>query len=86
MNDVSFYSAAELYKYDPLTIYGEREEIEERDKKEVWDKPPKGVKVSNPAFDATAARYINGYITEMGVVPPQALSSMAMKKLARETP
>jgi ribose 1,5-bisphosphate isomerase len=81
MNDVSFYSAAELYKYDPLTLYGEREEIEERDPKEVWERPPRGVKVSNPAFDATAARYINGYITEMGVVPPQALSSIAMKKL-----
>jgi len=84
MNDVSFYSAAELYKYDPLTIYGAREAIEERDPKEVWEKPPKGVKISNPAFDATAARYINGYITEMGVVPPQALWTVAMKKLARE--
>lgn len=81
MNDVSFYSAAELYKYDALTIYGEREEIEERDKKEVWERPPRGVKVSNPAFDATAARYINGYITEMGVVPPQAMYSVAMKKI-----
>jgi len=84
MNDVSFYSAAELYKYDPLTIYGAREAIEERDPKEVWERPPKGVKISNPAFDATAARYINGYITEMGVVPPQALWAVAMKKLARE--
>ncbi|HNT60564.1 MAG TPA: S-methyl-5-thioribose-1-phosphate isomerase [Candidatus Bilamarchaeaceae archaeon] len=82
MNDVSFYSAAELYKYDPLSIYGARETIEERDPKEVWEKPPKGVKISNPAFDATAARYINGYITEMGVVPPQALWGVAMKKLA----
>ncbi len=85
MNDVSFYSAAELYKYDPLTIYGTREKIEDRSAKEVWEKPPKGVKVVNPAFDATAARYINGYITEMGVIAPQALFSMAMKKLGRET-
>lgn len=84
MNDVSFYSAAELYKYDPLTCYGAREKIEERDHAEVWEKPPRGVRISNPAFDATAARYINGYITEMGVVPPQALWSVAMKKLGRE--
>ncbi|MEW5996161.1 MAG: S-methyl-5-thioribose-1-phosphate isomerase [Candidatus Micrarchaeota archaeon] len=84
MNDVSFYSAAELYKYDPLTIYGAREKIEERDPAEVWERPPKGVKVSNPAFDATAARYINGYVTDAGVVPPQALWSIAMKKLGRE--
>lgn len=84
MNDVSFYSAAELYKYDPLTIYGVRERIEERDPAEVWEKPPRRVRISNPAFDATAARYINGYITEMGVVPPQALWSIAMKKLGRD--
>jgi ribose 1,5-bisphosphate isomerase len=84
MNDVSFYSAAELYKYDPLTIYGAREKIEEREPGEVWERSPKGVKVVNPAFDATAARYINGYITELGVLAPQALFSVAMKKLGRE--
>ncbi|MDD5096703.1 MAG: S-methyl-5-thioribose-1-phosphate isomerase [Candidatus ainarchaeum sp.] len=84
MNDVSFYSAAELYKYDPLTIYGAREKLEERDRAEVWERPPRGVKVSNPAFDATAARYINGYITEKGVIPPQALWNVAVKKLGRE--
>src|SRR5512143_149671 len=35
MNDVSFYSAAELYKYSPMTIFGTREKIEQRDPKEV---------------------------------------------------
>ncbi|MDD5336917.1 MAG: S-methyl-5-thioribose-1-phosphate isomerase [Candidatus ainarchaeum sp.] len=81
MHDVSFYSAAELYKYDPLTLFGNREGIEERNASEVWDGEPKKVKVRNPAFDATAARYINGYITELGVVPPQALFGIAMAKL-----
>ena len=81
MHDVSFYSAAELFKYSPITLFGTREKIEERDLREVWDKPPKGVKIRNPAFEATAARYINGYITEIGVVPPQALFSVASQKL-----
>lgn len=79
--DVSFYSAAELFKYDPLTLFGNRERIEERDAKEVWEDAPKKVRVRNPAFDATAARYINGYITEMGIVPPQSLGEMAVKKI-----
>ncbi len=81
MHDVSFYSAAELYKYSPLTAFGEREIIEERDPKEVWDKPPKKLIVRNPAFDATAARYISGYITEVGVIAPQSLFSIATEKL-----
>jgi ribose 1,5-bisphosphate isomerase len=81
MNDVSFYSAAELYKYSPMTIYGTREKIEERDPKEVWDKPPRGVRIRNPAFEATAAKYISGYITELGVIPSQSFFAMATEKL-----
>ena len=81
MNDVSFYSAAELYKYSPMTIFGTREKIEERDPKEVWEKPPKGVKIRNPAFEATAAKYVSGYVTELGVVPPQSFFAMATGKL-----
>lgn len=81
MNDVSFYSAAELYKYSPMTIFGTRERIEQRDRKEVWEKPPRGVKIANPAFEATAAKYINGYITELGVIPPQTFFAMATEKL-----
>lgn len=81
MNDVSFYSAAELFKYSPMTIFGTREKIEERDPREVWEKPPKGVKIRNPAFEATAAKYISGYVTELGVVPPQSFFAMANEKL-----
>jgi ribose 1,5-bisphosphate isomerase len=81
MNDVSFYSAAELYKYSPMTIFGNLERIEERAPAEVWERPPKGVKVRNPAFEATAAKYISGYITEAGVIPPQSFFSMASQKL-----
>jgi ribose 1,5-bisphosphate isomerase len=81
MNDVSFYSAAELFKYSPMTIFGAREKIEERNPKEVWEQIPKGVKVRNPAFEATAAKYISGYITELGVVPPQSFFTMATQKL-----
>jgi len=81
LHDVSFYSAAELYKYSPLTFFGQRERIEERDPKEIWDRPPRGVKIHNPAFDVTAARYINGYITEEGIVPPQSLFAVASQKL-----
>ncbi len=84
MNDVSFFSAAETYKFDPLTIYGVREKIEVRDYKEVWEKKPKNITIENYAFDATASRYINGYITEVGVLSPQSFWAFAMKKLGKE--
>ncbi len=81
MNDVSLYCAAELSKYSPKTMFGELEKIEERNPREVWERPPKGVKVRNPAFEATAAKYINGYITEAGVIPPPSFFAMATEKL-----
>jgi ribose 1,5-bisphosphate isomerase len=81
MHDTSFYSAAELSKYSMMTFYGEREKIEQRNPKEVWEKAPKRVKISNPAFDVTSAKYINAYITEEGVIPPQAFFTLATKKL-----
>jgi len=81
INDVSFYSAAELFKYSPMTVYGTREKIEERDPKEVWDKAPRGIKIRNPAFEATAAKYISGYVTEAGVIPPQSFFAVASEKL-----
>lgn len=81
LHDVSFYSAAELYKYSPLTLFGQRERIEERDSKEVWDRSAHGVNIRNPAFDVTAARYINGYITDVGVIPPQSLFAIAAQRL-----
>jgi ribose 1,5-bisphosphate isomerase len=62
-------------------MFGKREEIEERDPKEVWERPPKGVKIRNPAFEATPAKYISGYITEVGVIPPSSFFAMATEKL-----
>ena len=40
MHDISFYSAAETYKYSPKHFWPKRK-VEERDTKEVWDKAPK---------------------------------------------
>jgi ribose 1,5-bisphosphate isomerase len=81
MHDVSFFSAAELSKFSRFTMYGEREKIEERDHAEVWDRPPRGVKIRNPAFDVTASSYISGYVTEMGVIPAQSFFNVAAQKL-----
>jgi ribose 1,5-bisphosphate isomerase len=85
MHDVSFYSCAELLKYSSESMFGKREEIEQRDPAEVWEKPPKKVRISNPAFDVTSAKYISGYVTESGVIPTQSFFAMAREKLGTMT-
>ena len=64
---VPFYVASPLLKYNPETNLGILETIEMRDPKEVWDNPPKGVEVLNPAFETVSRRYIDGLITEAGI-------------------
>ncbi|HVX93232.1 MAG TPA: translation initiation factor eIF-2B subunit [Candidatus Dojkabacteria bacterium] len=42
--------------------------VERRDPSEVWDKPPKGLKIDNPSFDIVPGNLITGYITEFGLI------------------
>ncbi|MFX0081609.1 MAG: translation initiation factor eIF-2B [Candidatus Hodarchaeota archaeon] len=64
---VPFYVASPLLKYNPETNLGILEIIEMRDPKEIWEKPPKGIEVLNPAFETVSRRYIDGLITEAGI-------------------
>jgi len=64
---VPFYVASPLLKYNPETNLGILETIEMREPKEVWDNPPKGIEVLNPAFETVSRRYIDGLITEAGI-------------------
>ena len=79
-NGVSMYSAAETFKFDPLTLWGGMEKIEERSPDEIINPGKlKGVGIRNPAFDITPAKYLTAYITEMGVIPPQSLLNVVLK-------
>jgi ribose 1,5-bisphosphate isomerase len=68
-----FYVVSELLKFDPETLYGEFEGIEQRNPAEVWSEAPKGLSVRNPAFDVTPSRYIHGIICEEGIIAPQSI-------------
>jgi len=67
--------AAETYKFAPRTILGEYIQIEERDPSEVLPaglaEKFRNVKVRNPAFDVTPAKYVDLIVTEAGAIPPQ---------------
>jgi len=68
-----FYVVSELLKFDPETLCGAYEHIEQRSPSEVWSEAPKGLSVRNPAFDVTPSRYIHGLICEEGVLAPQSV-------------
>ena len=78
--DVEFGVASELLKFDPVTVQGYLEPIEERSPEEVWERPPKRVRVRNPAFDVTKADLIDFVVTEEGVLSPHNILSMTHDK------
>lgn len=72
-NNVPFYVAAPISTIDLSLQTGDEIPIEERHSREVTHLAglpiaPGGVKVRNPAFDVTPARYITAIITEKGIV------------------
>jgi len=64
---VPFYVATPLLKYNPETSFGIIERIEMRETSEVWEDPPEGLTILNPAFETVSRRYIDGLITEAGI-------------------
>jgi ribose 1,5-bisphosphate isomerase len=65
------FVAAETLKFDPITIMGAAEPIEQRSAEEVADpQDMKRVHILNPAYDVTPAELIDAMITEKGITRP----------------
>lgn len=78
---IPFYVAAPISSIDFSIASGKSIPIEERDPSEVTSVfecriAPMGVKVRNPAFDVTPAKYVTGIITEKGVFRPEDLHKL----------
>lgn len=83
---IPFYAVAPLSTFDRSITHGDQIPIEERPAIEItngFGKPtaPDGVKVYNPAFDVTPAKYVTGIVTEVGVIeaPNQEKIDAAMR-------
>ncbi len=74
-----FYVVSELLKFDPATVSGDYEKIEERSAREVWDDPPHGLIIRNPAFDVTRRDFIHGIICEEGIVSPHTIGELVSR-------
>ena len=87
---IPFYVAAPLSSIDFSIESGADIPIEERDPREVTHVlgkvqiAPDGVRVANPAFDVTPARYITAIITEKGAFQPKDLHKLADGKIDPE--
>ena len=75
-----FYVVSELLKFDPATLSGECEKIEQRVPAEVWDEAPAKLIVRNPAFDVTPNRYIHGLICEEGIIAPPSIVEVIRRR------
>lgn len=75
-----FYVASELLKFDPATMYGDYEKIEERSPEEVWKNPPKGLTIRNPVFDVTRREFIHGIICEEGIISPHSVTEVVHRQ------
>ena len=75
-----FYVVSELLKFDPATMYGDYEKIEEREPNEIWQKPPRNLVIRNPAFDVTRRDFIHGIICEEGIIPPHSIIEVMHRK------
>jgi ribose 1,5-bisphosphate isomerase len=75
-----FYVVSELLKFDPATMYGDYEKIEERSPDEVWKNPPKNLKIRNPAFDVTRRDFVHGIICEEGIISPHSITEVVRRK------
>lgn len=75
-----FYVVSELLKFDPLTIYGDYEKIEERSFREIWEEPPQDLMIRNPAFDVTRRDFIHGIICEEGIISPHSIIEVVRRR------
>jgi ribose 1,5-bisphosphate isomerase len=75
-----FYVVSELLKFDPATMYGDYEKIEEREPREIWKDAPKNLIIRNPAFDVTRRDFIHGIICEEGIISPHSITEVMHRK------
>lgn len=78
---IPFYCATELAKFDPETMFGKIEQVEQRPGKEIWPDAPKKLKIINFVFDVTPRENISAFITPEGIVPPSEIPDLINKKL-----
>jgi ribose 1,5-bisphosphate isomerase len=69
--EIPIYFCTDSWKFDPKSIYGIDEPIENRNAEEVWNNAPKRVRINNPAFEKVDPNKPTGIISEFGIYRPE---------------
>lgn len=80
LHRIPLYICTNALKFDPATIQGKKEIVEERSPAEVWKNAPRGVHIHNPAFDAIDNKNVTGVISELGIHPLPVFVKAVKKK------
>jgi len=78
--DIPLYVATGSWKFDANGIYGKEPGIEERPAKEIWPNAPKGIKISNMAFEKIDTSLIEGVVSELGLLSMDMFIGEVRKK------
>lgn len=76
---IPLYICTDSWKFDPKSLQGKEIKIEYRSTKEIWENPPKGLKILNPAFEKINPKLITGIISELGVLTPEEFTDKVIK-------
>ena len=69
-NKIPVYVCTNSWKFDTTSTDKKDTKIEERNPKEVWDKPPRNVTIYNPAFEKIDLYKVTSIITELCILKP----------------
>lgn len=76
---VPIYIVTNLLKIDIDAKTAKEIDIELRSGKEIWNQAPKSLKMINFAFDLVPARFIKGFITQVGIIKPHKILKSVKK-------
>ncbi len=74
---IPVYVVASLLKYQ--AIKGKKIKVETRPASEIWFKSPQGLTILNFAFDKTPPKFIEAFVTEVGLVSPDSIEQTVKK-------
>ncbi len=83
-HSIDFIVAVESIKFSPHSMMGSVVQIEERNPDEVWLDRPSVLEIYNPAFDITDASMVDMIVTELGIMPPEAVYQVVKEKFSWE--
>jgi len=76
INNIPVYVVADSWKFTEKKV-----PIEERKLNEVWDKAPRKIKIRNPAFEFVPKKYLDGIVSELGIMKYDKFSKQMKKKV-----